>query len=74
MSESPVQSYNHIVYLQIIYGSMPYFYRILYLDKAITELLIGTVPPLHVPPECNHFKIQAAQLPPEEHEYFTLCK
>lgn len=24
--------------------------------------------------ECNHFKIQAAQLPPEEHEYFTLCK
>ena len=24
--------------------------------------------------ECNHFKIQAAQLPPQEHEYFTLCK
>lgn len=24
--------------------------------------------------ECNHFKIQAAQLPPGEHEYFTLCK
>lgn len=40
-----------IVYLLIIYGSVPHFYQILYLDKAETELLIGTAPPLHIPPE-----------------------
>lgn len=42
---------NHIVCLQIIYGSVLHFYPILYLDKAKTESLIGTAPPLHVPPE-----------------------
>ena len=54
-----------------------FLYEILYLDKAKTEVLIGTASYWHGPPEileCNHFKIQAAQLPPEGHEYFTLCK
>lgn len=37
------------------------------------ELLLPCMP-LQRFLECNHFKIQAAQLPPEEHEYFTLCK
>lgn len=80
MRLSAVQSYcilanNLWVYAPLFLFS--FFYQ-LYSDKAKTESLIGTAPPLHAPPEifleCNHFKIQAAQLPPEEHEYFTLCK
>lgn len=52
------------------------FYQI-YLDKTKTKLIIRTAPSYSASPEIlesNHFKIQAAQLPPEELEYFTLCK
>lgn len=44
---------SHIVYLQIIFGRMPHFFLFffyqLYSNKAKTESLIGTVPPLHAP-------------------------
>lgn len=47
----------------------------LYIDKVKTELLITTAPIIiHPFLEYYHFKIQSAQLPPEQHEYFTLSK